>query len=255
MRKAVNYAVDRTAYGDQQARTRRSPFDQYSRRACRATRTSTSIPIIPTSSRRATSRAGIPETRCGRSPSTTARAGRQPGAGPDRQTEPDRHRLRTRPGSDWPGGEIYDRMGTRGEPFDLAVSIGLVRGLPRPVGLHLPPGRDDDPRRSGQHQLLLLQRPGLQRPDARGGRSSSATSATTPSSRSSTTSSATPRRGRPCARTTTATSSRSGSGASTTRAAYGIDLAQLCVRPEITTDDTIVYEPDSGRRSSTCRCA
>ena len=77
MRKAVNFAVDRTAYGEPGGAVRGVPVRPVARRrACPGTRTSTSIPIIRTSSGRATSRAGTPVTLCGRSPSTTARARR-----------------------------------------------------------------------------------------------------------------------------------------------------------------------------------
>jgi hypothetical protein len=62
--------------GTRRGRTRRRRTTSTYRRVCPAMRTSRSTPIIRTSSWRATSRTGIPETLCGRSPSTTARVAR-----------------------------------------------------------------------------------------------------------------------------------------------------------------------------------
>ena len=72
---------------------------------------------------------------------------------------------------------------------------------------------------------------------------------------SSTISCATPRRGRPCGTYNNRYFFSRRIGCHHYQRAYGIDLAQLCVRPAITTDDTIAYEPDRGRPSSTCPCA
>ena len=120
-----------------------------SRRACRATRTSRPIPIIPTS-QRARDLAGWhpgdplrPITVYYRSSGTVNPAQyqivrQQPRA--DRLRR-DRRRL--------PGGNIYDRIGHSRRAVRPRRERRLVRGLPRPVGLHAAPRRDDDPRRQG----------------------------------------------------------------------------------------------------------
>ena len=76
MRKAVNFAVDRTAYGDQAGPYAASPFDQCLPPGMPGYEDINIYPDHPDLERRAISRAGSPVTLCGRSPSTTARARR-----------------------------------------------------------------------------------------------------------------------------------------------------------------------------------
>ena len=76
MRKAVNYAVDRTAYADQAGPYAGSPFDQYLPPGMPGYEDIQAYPDHQTSNARATSRTGIPEIPRGRSPSTTDRAAR-----------------------------------------------------------------------------------------------------------------------------------------------------------------------------------
>ena len=251
MRKAVNYAVDRTAYGVQAGPLRGDaarPVPAAGR--CPATRTSTPIPRIPTSSRRAISRAGIPETRCGRSPSTTAR----PAAVNQAQAQIVRQNLidigfePTMVG--FAGGSIYDAIGTRRRAVRPRRERGLVRGLARPLGLHPAHGRHDDPRRPGQHQLRPI---------------STTRSSTTGCTRRTQLigderydafqqiEHDLVRDAAPWAAMRTYNNSvllLAANRVPAYSAPYGSRLAQLCLRPEITTDDSLSTSPTAWR---TCR--
>ena len=76
MRKAVNYAVDRTAYGDQAGPYAATPYDQYLPPGMPGYEDIQVYPDHPDIERRATWPTGIPETRDARSPSTTDRVER-----------------------------------------------------------------------------------------------------------------------------------------------------------------------------------
>ena len=157
MRLAVNYAVDRTAYGDAAGRYLAAPFDQYLPPGVPGYEDIDVYPAHP-DVERARDLAGWhpgdplrPITVYYRNNTAVNLA----------QYDIVRQNLEAIgfqvTGVGWAGGEIYHRMGIRGEPFDLGVSTGWCSRLQRPVGLPVPVRRDDDPRRRGEPQLLLFQ--------------------------------------------------------------------------------------------------
>ena len=125
MRKAVNYAVDRTAYGDQAGPYAATPFDQLAGAGHARVRGHRRL------SRSSRPRAGArPRGLASRRPSAADHR-LLPLERPVNQAQYQvvrqnlmRHRVRRRPASDGPAADIYDRMGIRGEPFDLGVSGG-----------------------------------------------------------------------------------------------------------------------------------
>ena len=180
MRKAVNYAIDRTAYAD----------------AGRPVRGVTVRPVAPAGHARVrghrrlsgSSRHRASARPCRLASRRPAAADHrllplerddQPGAVPDRQADLE-HIGFDVTASASPAADIYTAMGIRGEPFDLGVSVGWCADYNDPWDCMLLFDGTTDPGRK-QRQLLLLRRPGLQRADARGEGSSSAMSVTTPS--------------------------------------------------------------------------
>ena len=148
-------------------------------------------------------------------------------------------------GVGWPGGEIYTRIGTRGEPFDLAVSTGWCSDYHDPwnfirlydgTTIHDGPGNlnfsyfNDPVFNERMHAAAELI--GDERYDAFQQIEHDLV-----------------RDAAPAAAVRTYNnryffSRRMGCHHYLT--AYGIDFAQLCVRPEITTDDAVTSEPGSG---------
>ena len=238
MRKAVNYAVDRTAYGDQAGPYAASPFDQLLPPGMPGYEDIDVYPDHP-DLERARDLAGWhpgdplrPITVYYRSSGTINPAQYQVVKSNLEQIGFDVT------GVGWPGGEIYTRMGIRGEPFDLGVSTGWCSDYHDPWDLmflfdgtliqdenNVNYSYFNDPvfneRMHAANELV-----GDERYDAFQQIEHDLVRDAAP--------------GRPCASTTTATSSRGGWGATTTRVpTRASDLIHLCVRPEITTDDSI----------------
>ncbi len=124
MRLAVNYAVDRTAYGDAAGRYRAAPFDQYLPPGMPGYEDIDVYPAHPDLERA--------RDLAGWHPGDPLRPitvyYRSSGAVNLAQYDIVRQNLEAIgfqvTGVGWAGGEIYHRMGIRGEPFDLGVSTG-----------------------------------------------------------------------------------------------------------------------------------
>ena len=245
MRLAVNYAVDRTAYGEAAGRYLAAPFDQYLPPGVPGYEDIDVYPAHP-DLERARDLAGWhpgdplrPITVYYRSSSAVNLA----------QYDIVRQNLEAIgfqvTGVGWAGGEIYHRMGIRGEPFDLGVSTGWCSDYSDPwdwmflydgTTIHDGEGNlnysyfNDPVFNERMHAAAELT--GDERYDAFRDIEH--------------TSSATRRRRRPCGSYNDADffSQRIGCQLYEASPYSGANLINLCLRPEITTDDTLAYEPD-----------
>ncbi|MEP6910661.1 MAG: ABC transporter substrate-binding protein [Actinomycetota bacterium] len=245
MRKAVNYAVDRTAYGEQAGPYAATPHDQYMPPGTPGYEDIQVYPEHP-DIERARDLAGWhpgdplrPITVYYRSSGTTYPAQYQI----VRQNLMDIGFDVT--GVPFSGGDIYTAIGTRGAPFDLAVSVGSCEDWHDPwsyiqlldgTTIHDGQGNNnwsyfDDPvfnaRMHAAEQLI-----GDERFD------------TFQQIEHDLVRDAAPWAAMRTYNNRYLFSRRM--GCQHYQAAYGIDFAQLCVRPAITTDDATVLEPGSG---------
>ena len=169
MRKAVNYAIDRTTLASLTLPYAATPTDQYLPPGDPGYGDIDAYPMHPDLVRARE----LADWQPG-DPLRTAVLYYRTSSSDNQQQAQELHDELLQIGIDatmvgWAGGDIYFRMGHRGEPFDLAVSVGWCGSWFDPWDYAVPPGRDDDPRRRREPELRLLQRSRLQRPDARGG--------------------------------------------------------------------------------------
>ena len=142
----------------------------------------------------------------------------------------------------WPG-EIYTRIGTRGEPFDLAVSTGWCSDYHDPwnwiflydgTTIHDVRATSTSPTstiRSSTNGCTRRKLIGDERSDAFQQIEHDLVRDAAPSAPS------------PLQQPLLLLAA---DGCQHYQSVYGIDLAQLCMRPEVTTDDAVTSEPVSG---------
>jgi peptide/nickel transport system substrate-binding protein len=247
MRKAVNYAVDRTAYGAAAGPYAATPFDQY-------------LPPFMPGYEDINAYPDHPDLALARD-----LAGWHPGD-PLRpitvyyrtssQSNLDQYEIVRQnlmdigfdvTGVGWAGGQIYFQMGIRGEPFDLGVSTGWCSDYFDPwdfiflydgTTIHDGPNNlnysyfNDPVFNDRMHAAAALV--GDERYDAFRQIEHDLVRNAAPSASVRT------------YNNRLLFSRRMGCQHIVGGAAYGIDLVQLCVRPAITTDDTVTSEPPSG---------
>ena len=245
MRKAVNYAIDRTVYAAQAGPYAGSPFDQYLPPGMSGYEDINAYPDHPN--------VALARDLAGWHPGDPLRPitvyYRTSGTANQAQYLVVKSNLEQIgfevTGVGFSGGNIYDAIGTRGEPFDLAVSVGWCDDRHDPwnylhlldgTTIHNGPGNNnwayfDDPVFNDRlHAANELS--GDERFDAFRDIEHDLVS------------DAAPWAAVRLYNNRYLFSRRV--GCHHHQLAYGIDLVQLCVRPAITTDDTLAYEPDSG---------
>ena len=245
MRKAVNYVLDRTAYGDQAGPYAATPFDQLLPPGMPGYE---NIDVYPDHPDIELAR-DLADWHPGDPPRPIVVYYRSSGTVNQAQYQVVKSNLEQIgfevTGVGWSGGEIYTRIGTRGEPFDLAVSTGWCADYHDPwnfISLYDGTTIHDGP---GNYNYSYFNDPVFnERMHAAAELIGDERYDTFQQIEHDLVRDAAPAAAVRTYNTRYFFSRRMGCHHYLT--VYGIDLAQLCLRPEITTDDATILEPAIG---------